>query len=181
MSENNKRMVRVLVCGECKTYEELADFDGPPEYDEDLALAVSKHQHGTGRTKVPHAPATLFKALESEWRKPEVKAETIKQVQNALDPNGTTGLDSAAYEMVDNFRADALECFNRHNRNPACGDYKIPEKRLVPDTRRERLELGLNPRYDARNPGLTKYLCDYCPVKSMVQQVAYKKAGLYDD
>lgn len=173
-------MVRVLVCGECKTYEELPDFEGPPEYDEMLAVAVAKHQHGTGRTKIPHAPATLFKAKEREWKSERVREETIRQVQNAMDPNSTTGLDSSAYEMVDNFRADAMACFERHNRNPACSDYKSPEKRLVPDTRRERLDLGLNPKYDAKNPHLTKYLCDYCPVKSMVQQAAFKKAGLYD-
>lgn len=171
--------IRLLVCGKCKTVEELPDYKGPTNRDVMLNVAVNRHKDGATRT--PHAPAQLLRAKVSDWSKSTYKEEILKQINATLNPNSsTTGLPSEAYAMADNFKADALACFARHNRNPNCPDYKTDKMRLVPDTKTERKEMGLDPRYDAGDPGLTKYLCEYCPVHSLVQQAARKAAGLYD-
>lgn len=169
--------IRLLVCGQCKTIEPLDDFQGPVDYDAVLAVAVDRHKDGVERR--PHAPAALLRVKEKHWKSPNVQDEISKRIQESFDPTAETGLGTSAYTMVDNFRADAMQCFKEHFRNPDCGDYKSASKRLAPDTRGERKELGLNPKYD-ENPALTKFLCEYCPVHSMVQQAARKKAGLYD-
>lgn len=169
--------IRLLACGQCRTVQVLEDFKGPVEYDEVLAVAVSKHKNGT----VEHAPAALLRIDESDWKKPGVAQEVTKRIQESMDPESPLGLPSAAYEMLDNFKADAMQCWAQHLRTPDCNDYMSPAKRLVPDTKKERKELGLNPRYDAQNPELTRHLCLYCPVHSLVQQSARKKAGLYDE
>lgn len=177
-------MVRLLFCGKCKTAEVLDDYNGPPEmadrFDVVLQIAVQGHQDGVER--IPHAPAALVKMTKAEYDNPKIREATIKQVQESFDPNAETGLGSVAYAMRDNFRADALDCFSKHNRNPACGDYRAPHKRLVPDTNAERRDAGMAAAkdYDKNDPNLTKFLCDYCPVQSMVMQAARKKAGAYD-
>jgi hypothetical protein len=172
--------LRILFCKVCKTYEEFAFYDGPPERDEELALRASKHQSAG----VQHVGA-LFDVLESEWGVSN-KREEIKKAVVAKLHNGETGLDSSAYAMVNNFKDDAFACFERHQRNPACPDYRSESKRLIPDTDAERREMGLAParEYD-RNPNVktqtpTIYLCNYCPVESIVATARRKKAGLYD-
>lgn len=169
---------RLLVCGQCKTIEPLDDFDGPPNRDAVLNALVDRHKDGVERR--PHFPAQLARVKTSEWRKPNVQAEIISKIEESFGRNATTGLPSGAYKMVDTFRQDAMECWSQHLRTPDCSDYKSDAKRLVPDTKTERKEMGMHPRYDDGHPELTRYLCEYCPVHSLVQQANRKKAGLYD-
>lgn len=167
--------LRLLICHQCKTVEEFPDFDGPPDRDEVLAFHAAKHRSAG----VPHK-GNLVKIDEEHWSREEVREQTLKQIQEALS-GGETGLGSPAYNLLNTLREDAMTCFRQHQRNPACSDYKSPEKRLVPDTVAERKELGLDPVYDSTNRRLTRYLCEYCPVHSLVQQAARKRAGLYDN
>lgn len=171
-----KPEVRILACMNCKTVQPMPDFDGPAEYDEILAAAVALHESAGVR----HT-GQLFRVEEEKWDNHSLRESIIKQIQSRLDPSSTTGLDSAAYAMASNFKDDAMECWGRHLRTPACPDYKTEAKRLVPDTAAERKELGLSParEYDRENRSITKHLCDYCPVHSMVQQHLREKAGLY--
>lgn len=166
--------LRLLACAKCRSIEELEDFQGPAEYDVILDIAVSRHQPSEA-----HSPAALVRVKESDWNQPGIRAQMEKQIRDSFDPTASTGFDAGTYAMVNNFKSDAMACFARHQRNPACPDYKSDAKRLVPDTQAERREMGMDRKYD-RNPGLTRYLCEYCPVHSLVQQVARKKAGLYD-
>lgn len=170
--------VRVLACAVCETVEEIPPYDGPPEQDETLTYAVQKHKFDSG---TPHI-GQLFRVAEKDWNVISKRDQILKQIKARLDPDAETGLGSEAYAMVDNFKADAMECFNQHFRNPACNDYKTEHKRLVPATANERRELGLSPvaQYDREGGGVTRYLCEYCPVHSLVEQAARKKAGLYD-
>lgn len=177
------RMVRLLCCGKCKTIEVLDDYDGPPsraeEYDVILNIAVQKHQDGVER--IPHAPAALIRMKQEEYDNPKIREQVQKQVQESFE-GGETGLGTVAYQMRDTFRADALDCFGKHLRNPACGDYRADHKRLVPDTNAERREAGMAKasEYDRHDRSLTKYLCDYCPVHSMVMQKKRERMGMYD-
>ena len=176
--------VRLLACGKCKTIEVLDDYDGPQSlaetYDVVLNLAVERHQDGVER--IPHAPAALLRLKKAEWDNPNVQEQVRERVLASFNGGGETGLGAEAYAIRDNFRADAMECFGKHLRNPACPDYRSDTKRLVPNTNAERRDAGMAraSEYDRHNPALTKYLCDYCPVQSMVMQAKRKKAGMYD-
>lgn len=175
--------VRLLACSNCETVEILDDYTGPPEMAEEfdviLNYVLEKHKDGVERR--PHI-GQLFRVDQKSWDDENARVQIIEQVRARFNPNAETGLGAAAYALRDTFREDAMTCFEQHLRNPACSDYKSPSKRLVPDTNAERKEIGADKasRYDATNPALTRFLCEYCPVHSLVQQAQRKKAGLYD-
>jgi hypothetical protein len=172
--------IRLLVCGQCKTIEVLDDYTGPQElaelYDTVLNTLVSKHRDGVEQR--PHAPAQLFRVKESSWNSP-AQDQIRQQVIARFDPDAETGLGAEAYAMRDTFREDAMTCWAQHNRNPGCSDYKSEAKLLVPNTQAERKEAGLA-QFDKHNPDTMRFLCEYCPVHSLVQQMKRERAGLYD-
>lgn len=172
--------VRLLVCSSCKTVEVLDDYTGPPEmaaeYDTILNLVLEKHKNGVER--IPHI-GQIFRVRKSSWDIPEAQEQIRRQVVARLDPNAETGLGSEAYAVLDNFKADAMTCWDQHSRTPSCGDYKSDAKRLVPNTAAERKEAGM-PKFEMGNPATQRYLCEYCPVHSLVQQAQRKAAGMYD-
>lgn len=172
--------VRLLVCTNCKSIEVLDDYTGPQEraaeFDVVLNVALEKHRDGVER--IPHN-GQIFRVPESQWAQPEVQAQIRQQVIARLDPNAETGLGSEAYALRDNFREDAMACWEKRSRTPACSDYKSDAKQLVPDTAGERREAGMA-KFDRHNPSTKRFLCEYCPVHSLVQQAARRKAGLYE-
>ncbi len=173
--------VRLLACGKCKTIEVLDPYNGPrelaSEYDVVLNIAVEKHRDGV--EQIPHAPAALMDVPKADWDNPEVQGQIRTQVQASFDPNAETGLGAEAYAVMDTFKSDAMDCWARHNRNPQCGDYKSDSKQLVPNTSKERAEAGLA-KFDVHNPSTKRYLCEYCPVHTLVTDQAKRKAGMYD-
>lgn len=172
--------IRLLVCSKCETIEVLDDYTGPPEraeeFDTILNIATEKHKDGVER--IPHV-GQLFRVKQSAWNSPEAQEQVRQQIIARFDPNAETGLGSAAYAVMDTFKDDAMTCWAKHSRNPACSDYKSDKMIITPDTQSERREAGLA-KFDAHNPATQKHLCDYCPVHSLVQQMQRKKAGLYD-
>ncbi len=168
--------IRLLICFEDKTIEPLADYEGNPDHDVELAALIARHETAGIRHH-----GNVVKVPEAEWGLREKREQILEQINKGLN-GGETGLGSDAYQMVDTFKHDAMECFGKHNRNPACPDYKSESKRLIPNTAAERKELGLVAArdYDREGGQKTIYLCDYCPVHSLVQQAARKKAGLYN-
>lgn len=171
--------VRLLVCTNCKSVEVLSDYDGPPEmaerHDHVLNTALEKHKDGVERK--PHI-GQIFRVKESAWNS-GARDQIREQVVARLDPNAETGLGAEAYALRDNFSDDAMACWAAHNRNPGCPDYKSDAKQITPNTSQERKEAGLG-KFDVHNPDTKRYLCEYCPVHSLVQQMQRKKAGLYD-
>ena len=75
-----------------------------------------------------------------------------------------------------------MKCWKYHLQPDAdhgCGDYQSPEKRLLPNTAKERKDAGqVSP---ANAPGPKVYLCNFCPFHSVVQQKRRAVAGLYDE
>jgi hypothetical protein len=173
--------VRLLVCSTCKTIEVLDDYTGPPEradqFDTILNLATEKHKDGVER--IPHV-GQLFRVKQSAWNNPEAQQQVRAQVIARLDPNAETGLGAEAYAIRDNYREDAMSCWAEHNRNPGCPDYKSDAKLLTPDTQMERKEAGIA-KFDKHNPATQRFLCEYCPVHSLVTQMKRERAGLYDN
>lgn len=160
--------VRLLICMECKTTEQLPDYAGDPRGDEVLEYAIHPHSHPSGEKHRGH----LMRVEKKHWDSPSTRRAIENQIRESA---GHTGLDTEFYATKDTLHEDAMKCWSAHNRNPACGDYKSSKKRLSAGTDRERKKLGLAPMPSKQ------FLCDYCPVKSMVQQRVFEKAGLYND
>lgn len=172
--------VRLLVCGNCRTIEVLDDYDGPPERaaDLDVVLNVALERHKDGVERIPHV-GQMFRVKKSVWDSPDAQEQVRQQIIAKFDPGAETGLGAQAYAMRDNFRTDAMSCWGKHLRTKACPDYKTDAMQLVPDTKAERKDAGIG-SFDRHNPATKRYLCEYCPVHSLVQQAKRKQAGLYD-
>lgn len=173
----NEPHMRVLKCNRCTTIEEVPDYEGPEggentmEYDLNLKFFTDQHVNkGCGRDNF-----TIFRFPTRFWIVPKVKEGIVAQLKE-----GAQGLDvfgTNFYDTKDNFTADAMTCWvTEHNQTKDCGDYKSDKKRLKPGTASERAAIGMEK--EASGPKV--YLCDFCPYKSMVQQKAYKKKGLYN-
>lgn len=169
-ANQNEPMIRVLVCRNCKTIEELPDYDGDPATDTLLNILVSKHQK-----PVEHI-GILMKFPFKYWAVPKIQAEIVKQIKG-----GSEGLDAFQtnfYATKNQFAEDAMTCYSDHNRpKDSCPDYKSDKKLLKPDTDADRKEAGLE---KAGKTGPKVYLCDFCPVKSLVMEKYNKKQGLYN-
>lgn len=157
--------VRLLVCNTEKTIEELPDFDGPPERDDVLNYLVSRHRFESGDEHV----GQLIRVETKHWESPGVRKQIVAQIKEGANH---TGLDASFYDAKNTLQEDAMTCWTRdHNRVKACPDYKTDKKRLQPNTAADRKEIGAKPfRSDT-------FLCDFCPVKSMVQQAYFDKSG----
>lgn len=160
--------IRILRCDQCRTLEELPDYEGDPSRDYVLdALIHRKHTEESGLTHI----GQLMRAEKKHWESPSTRKEILRQLAQE-----TTGFDPEIYAQQETFKADAMDCWKQHNRNPDCPDYKTTAKRLTPGTAQERKEAGL-PKY---RPEKDVYLCDWCPVKSKVQEKVFKQRGLYN-
>ena len=167
MSDN----IRLLVCGHCKSVEILPDYEGPVERDFLLDNLVKRHQFADGRA---HAPAALAKVQSSDWENSAYQKEILKKISESTIGGGETGLGSPFYEARDTFKADAFDCWTKHNRTKNCGDYKSDSKLLSPGTEAERRAAGLPPQ--ERGP-LDQYLCHFCPFHQVALAAAQKRAG----
>lgn len=161
--------IRLLQCLDCRSLETLPDFDGNPDYDDALIYALKPHRFPNGDEHGGH----LMKVETKYWNDPAVRATIESQIR---EKSGHTGLDSEFYATKDTYGQDALRCFQKHHRNPECNDYHSDSKRLTPSTAEARKEAGL-PRYSAA--GQDRYLCDFCPVSSMVAQAERARRGMY--
>jgi hypothetical protein len=166
----NDPMIRLLVCRDCKTIEEMPDFDGDPRDDVLLNILVQRHQQPVEHTGL------LFKFPVKYWAVPKVQEEIVKQIRG-----GSEGLDAFQknfYATKMTFAEDAMSCYSEHNRPKGqCADYKSDKKILKPETTSERKEAGLS-KYEATS-GPKVYLCDFCPVKSFNMEMHNKEKGLY--
>lgn len=165
--------MRLLMCIECKTLEELPDFNGRPEDDVLLEELISRHQFTEG---YPHH-GNLISIEDDKWADTVWREATIRQLWSDA---GYTGMEPEFYASKNTFQEEAAKCYAAHRRpKDGCIDYKDRSKRignslLDDDDKRVRAEHGLKRRQ-------TVYLCDFCPAKfHYVQQKAYAQAGLYE-
>lgn len=172
----NEPHLRVLKCMKCRSLEEVPDYDGPEggentmEYDLNLKFFTDDHVNkGCGREDF-----ATYRFPTRFWVIPKVKEGITTQLQE-----GAQGLDvfgTKFYDTKSNFQADAMSCWiKEHNQTKDCGEYKHEKKLLKPGTSKERMAAGLA----KEGTGPKVYLCDFCPVKSLVQKKAYSKKGLY--
>lgn len=166
-------VIRILYCYVCDSFEELPAYFGRPENDHLLAVSVEKHVFPSGEEH----KGRLFLFPEAYWQG-EMKKGIIDQIRGRSGGKGLASADPTYYDTRNTFAEDALKCFSAHGRpDDGCGDYESPSKRLLPNTKAERKELGLPDPLSA--PGPKSFLCYFCPVHSAVQTRKRALLGMY--
>lgn len=183
--------MRLLICMDCHTIEELPDYNGPletvrvpapdgtmmeaqvPPVGEDHLLEHLSEPH----RKQEHR-GQLVSVPEENWRDTQTRVEILKQLRDQLK-GASTGLDPEAYAIKNTFQEDALKCFNAHRRpKDGCIDWESRSKVLGNSLLTE------DEKTAARKHGLhskqKRYLCHFCPVASQVKTKMFDKQGLYN-
>jgi hypothetical protein len=151
--QGSGKLIRLWVCRDCKSIEELPPYDGPIDKDVLLEDTASRHM-----TEWRTHECSLVKVPESYWNSPKIKEALTKQ----LSQGGSKGLEEFEggedyYGTRDTYREDALKCFSRHQRpKEGCIDWHNPDKRIG------------NPTSEGWKTGPRVYACDFCPVASWV-------------
>lgn len=149
--------IRLLFCHDCRSIEELPDFDGPAEYDTLLEVSVQRHEDALGNRH----RGQLFDVNALLWQSETVRKQIIDQIKGQGAP-GLTVVDPTFYDTRSTFYEDAMVCYKKHSRpTEGCPDYRKYSKKLVPKTSAERKDAGLAPANKTPNH---IYLCDFCPV-----------------
>jgi len=170
-------VIRLLRCFVCSTWEELPDYEGPSDKDYLLEISLEKHVFPSGD---PHV-GKLFKVPVKAWGAQEQR----KAIMEQLGKGGSEGLDAldpekSFYDTKMTFAEDAMTCWKAHNKiQDGCEDYESPKKRLLPNTAKERGELGLPKPEHLDGPKV--YTCHFCPVHTSVVTRRRMLAGLYDN
>lgn len=161
--------IRLLYCYNCKTIEELPDFEGHPDDDVVLQVTIDKHESAG----IKHS-GFLSKIGVKLYSRPEVRKQVIENLRNRVG-GGLADIDPDYYTTKATFFEDAMKCFNLHLRpSEGCMDWRDAKKRLVPKgTDDIRKELGLESA--AKSASTKVFLCDFCPAKT--HYVAKKNAA----
>lgn len=168
-------IIRLLRCMVCETWEELPDYEGPSDRDYLLEITLEKHKFPSGD---PHV-GKLFKVPVKTWGNPEERKAVLEQ----LGKGASRGLDDidpdkSFYETKMQFAEDAMDCWMKHNQpKNDCDDYQKPSKRLLPDTAKERAEVGMPLPEHLDGPKI--YTCNFCPYHGEVVQRKRKILGMY--
>ena len=164
--------IRLLHCEDCKTIDELPDFDGPPEFDDVLEALLRRHETPSGLRHV----GKLFDVDVLVWQNEEARRGIIKQIKGG----GSAGLaefDATFYDTRNTFFDDAMKCYAQHLRpKGACPDWMSDSKILLPDTKAERKAEGL--AAPSKTPGHKVRLCDFCVVQRFMAKKAQDAMGL---
>lgn len=172
--------MRLFVCLDCRSIEELPDYEGPMVWNEEYKIDVPAQDDLLEHLIEPHRQKQhsghLIHIEDKDWRDKEARDQIIQQIKAGA---GGEGLGSEAYAVKDTFQEEALKCFSRHNRpQDGCIDYKDRSKRLGNSI------LTDEEKSVARREGLkqmqARYLCEFCPVHSnYVQKKQFEKGGMY--
>lgn len=166
--------IRLLICHTCGSIEELPDYQGPPERDDTLNYRVSFHKFGSGDAHF----GIMGTVKADDWKNQAYKDAIADEIYKKMTkPGSGEGLGNEFYDIKSNFQQDAFACFKSFGRpkDPSFCDYHKENKRLYPDTKGMRKEEGL----DTKTMPST-FLCDFCPVQSIVQTRKNKANKMYN-
>lgn len=165
--------IRLLICDTCNSIQEVPAYTGPSDNDYLLQYRVAEHQFDSGRFH----KLEVGRVDKADWDKPEVKKQISKELAYAANPGQGHGLGESFYDVKSTYEEDAMSCFRSFHRptDPSYCDFHKENKRLYPDTKYERKEEGLDPKM---RPNI--WLCDLCPLQSVIDQKKRKANKLYD-
>ena len=154
-------MARMLICNACKTVNRLQDYnteaDPEAKYDYELRDAIDLHLRKFGSDPNKH-PSMVAHIADRE-----LDLIDPSQLEKAIHDDE---LERFLKDTRDNYKSDAMTCFNLHGRPKAgCQDWCN----------------------DNRSIGVTKgkakedrqYLCYFCPVATHVATMMRMEAGMY--
>ncbi len=153
--------IRILQCLTCKSMEELPDYAGPPE--DDVILQHLLVPHG-GETETPHHGA-MHRVDAKHWENRRIRQQIVTQMWAS-----TKGFVPEYYHTRNTLLEEANKCFAKHRRSIPCIDYQDRGKRLGNPAARERKALSKDTRRDFTGGGPKVFLCNFCPVQSIVDQ-----------
>ena len=155
-------MPRLLICNTCKTVDTLGDYasenDPEAKHDHQLINACDTHIQRYG------GPIDRHKAALYLISEQELDLIDKSRLEQAVHDNR---LEAFLREERDNFKADALKCYELHNRptygvgyGSGCSDYRADHRAF------------------GRTKGIPKeqwnYVCDFCPYNSYVEHYKNK-------
>ncbi|WP_167503124.1 hypothetical protein [Streptomyces malaysiensis] len=167
--------IRLLLCKDCRSAEVLPDYQGDPHGDTVLEYATAKHAYSNGERHLGRL-YPVDGVDEDRWHSsPDIRDGILKRV---WQEEGATGMEPWVYQAVNTLKADAMQCWRSRHRPETCSDFHSEKKRLVPPTAADRKSEGM-PKWDTHNSSAQRYLCDYCPIRSVNEQKMRHKLGLY--
>lgn len=172
-TDTNVHKTGLFFCHQCHSIDEIPDYD-PENANNDPRIdrIVESHyrRHPSTEDRFILEWAALAFAPTRHWKDPEYK-KIIQQ--KLLEGMGQGGFDQDFYDTQNTFKADALECWKRHNQpayksntQPKCTDYLSVQMEIKPNTNRERTKAGL-PTYD-ETKAKRVFICEYCPYHQSV-------------
>jgi len=160
-------MARLLICNTCKTVDKLPNYatenDPEAKHDHHLRDAIDLHMRKFGGPPDRHK-ANLFSIDDAEL---ELIDET--RLQQAVHDGR---LEAFLKEEREQYKTDALGCYNLHNRPTVGAGYGSG----CADCRDKSRAIG---RTAGLPPEEWNYLCDFCPYHSYVEHDQRKKSGFY--
>lgn len=170
--KNTGPVLRLLNCFVCSSIEELPPYNGPAEQDHLLQIACERHRFPSGEEH----KGLLFVVPVKVWMNEEARKDVIRQLKGG-GSKGLAEIDDDFYVTKSQFGEDALTCWKKHNKpQDSCDDYQHDSKQLLPDTLKERKELGMSLEIG----GPKNYLCHFCPIHAKVVQRKRQLMGMYD-
>lgn len=174
--------MRLLFCSTCKSVEEVPDPPAPlveNEYDPLIGELVERHTvkdpMGHGGVQLKNSPFRIGAVDNEAWERD--REGVLKAAQDA---NKKVGFDVWAYEAMNTYVEDALLCYQRHKAQGdmtlGCIDWRDDSKRLGRPTLEGRKQLKDQYKLAKRDP----FLCDFCPVRSVIQTEINWRKGLYN-
>ena len=155
--------MRLLLCKTCSTVDEVPNLPDPEQNELVLQLAIDRHPNHQGR---------LFDVPLKYLMVPKIKEAIVKQLIG-----GSSGLEvfsEGFYDTRNQFGADAMRCFGQHGRPQGmCPDFMSDKKRLLPATKAERKDVGL----DYKSAPVI-HLCSFCPVKMYAEMRSNAETGI---
>jgi hypothetical protein len=150
-------MARILICRPCGVAMRMRDYHGDPYNDIELREMIDRHL-GKAQDPRPESHGAQLFTVDDE----DLELMDDAQLNDALKNK----LDVEISEFRDDFKDQAMGCYNLHNRpKGGCIDWK-EDSRVI-----------------GRKTGIPKseraYICDYCPVASHMEFKMRQAAGLY--
>lgn len=154
-------LIRILYCHDEDTLDVVPMFTGPPEYDYAMKVVVErKHTTPSGLKHI----GQVYVVEESLWADRKTRKTIVDQFRRG-GSKGLAEMDSDYYNSRDTFSEDAMTCYSKHLRPVgACADYRSADKKILPNTAKERKEAGL--AAPSKAPGASQHICSFCPVES---------------